>query len=46
MPLKFYPVSEQLKYHSAEEMQKTRDREVENADKQLANLLFEYQKVL
>ena len=34
-----------MKFANSEEQGKTRDREIENADKQLSALLIEYQKV-
>ena len=33
MPLKSHPISDSLKFQNVDEQGKTRDREIENADK-------------
>ena len=45
VPIKSHPISDSLKYQNTDEQGKTRDREIENADKQLSALCKEYEKV-
>jgi len=45
VPIKTHPISDMMRQPPSEEQLKTREKEVENADKQLAALLSEYQKV-
>lgn len=42
MPIKNHPISQQMNFKSLKEQYKTRDREIENADKQLSAILTEY----
>ncbi len=44
-PVKSHPISDALKYKPVEEQLRTRDREIENAEKALANVLLEYKHV-
>jgi hypothetical protein len=41
--IKQHPISESMKYNSTEDQLKTRDKEIENAEKQLATILREYE---
>ena len=45
VPIKSHPISDMQKFQQPEEQIKIRDKELENADKQLTAVIQEYQKV-